>query len=121
MAEGKRKTYVSFDAGPVTLDSGLAGVKLDFNYGARVLLPDDGEYRVRFTDLDTSSILYDAVGRNALVTSTKKYYINFRVEIWKDGVPALVHDLDLAGRNVHIRYPVGTLGDILAWFPYAEE
>ena len=41
------------------------------------------------------------------------------MEIWKDGVPALVHDLDLAGRNVHIRYPVGTLGDILAWFPYA--
>ena len=121
MPEEKKKTYVSFDAGPVTMDSGLPGVKLDFNYGARVLLPDDGEYRVRFTDLDTSSILYDAAGRNALVTSTKKYYINFRVEIWKDGVPALVHDLDLAGRNVHIRYPVGTLGDILAWFPYAEE
>ena len=121
MPEEKKKTYVSFDAGPVTMDSGLPGVKLDFNYGARVLLPDDGEYRVRFTDLDTSSILYDEVGRNALVTSTKKYYINFRVEIWKDGVPALVHDLDLAGRNVHIRYPVGTLGDILAWFPYAEE
>ena len=112
MPEEKKKTYVSFDAGPVTLD---------FNYGARVLLPDDGEYRVRFTDLDTSSILYDAAGRNALVTSTKKYYINFRVEIWKNGVPALVHDLDLTGRNVHIRYPVGTLGDILAWFPYAEE
>ena len=96
MPEEKKKTYVSFDAGPVTMDSGLPGVKLDFNYGARVLLPDDGEYRVRFTDLDTSSILYDEVGRNALVTSTKKYYINFRVEIWKEGVPALVHDLDLA-------------------------
>ena len=121
MPEEKKKAYVSFDAGPVTMDSGLPGVKLDFNYGARVLLPDDGEYRVRFTDLGTSSILYDASGRNALVTSTKKYYINFRVEIWKDGVPALVHDLDLTGRNVHIRYPVGTLGDILAWFPYAEE
>ena len=65
MPEGKKKTYVSFDAGPVTRESGLPGVKLDFNYGARVLLPDDGEYRVRFTDLDTSSILYDAVGRNA--------------------------------------------------------
>ena len=81
MPEEKKKAYVSFDVGPVTMDSGLPGVKLDFNYGARVLLPDDGEYRVRFTDLDTSSILYDAAGRNALVTSTKKYYINFRVEI----------------------------------------
>ena len=121
MPEEKKKTYVSFDPGLVTLESGLPGVKLDFNYGARVLLPDDGDYRVRFTDLDTSSVLYDAAGRNALVTSTKKYYINFRVEIWKDGAPALVHNLNLTGRNVHIRFPVGTLGDIMAWFPYAEE
>ena len=82
MAEGKRKTYVSFDAGSVTLDSGLAGVKLDFNYGARVLLPDDGEYRVRFTDLDTSSILYDAAGRNAIVTSTKNIT---SISGWKSG------------------------------------
>ena len=77
---------MSFDAGPVTLDSGLAGVKLDFNYGARVLLPDDGEYRARFTDLDTSSILYDAVGRNALVTSTKKILHQFpggNLEGWR--------------------------------------
>ena len=42
MPEEKKKAYVSFDAGPVTMDSGLPGVKLDFNYGARVLLPDEG-------------------------------------------------------------------------------
>ena len=95
-------------------------MKLDFNYGARVLIPE-GNYHVRLTDLSTSSILYDADVSNALVTSTKKYYIPFRVEVWKDGELALTHDLDLKGRTVHIRYPVGTLGDILAWFPYAEE
>lgn len=48
-------------------------------------------------------LLYDADVSGALVTSTKKYYIHFR------------------GKNVHIRFPVGTMGDILAWFPYAEE
>ena len=42
MPEEKKKAYVSFDAGPVTMDSGLPGVKLDFNYGARVLLPGPG-------------------------------------------------------------------------------
>lgn len=110
-----------FNPEPVTLDSGLPGVKLDFNFGARVLLPDDGEYRVRFTDMDTGSILYDGIVRNNLITSNKKYYINFRVEIWKNGAQPFIHDLNLSGRNVLIVFPVGTLGDSLAWFPYAEE
>ena len=120
MAEEIKKKYVCFDPGEVTRETGIPGVKLDFNYGARVLVPE-GSYRVRFTDLDTSSILYDAEASGALVTSTKKYYIRFRVEIWKDGTLLLTHDLDLKGKTVHIRFPVGTLGDILAWFPYAEE
>ena len=120
MAEEIKKKYVCFDPGEVTRETGIPGVKLDFNYRARVLVPE-GSYRVRFTDLDTSSILYDAEASGALVTSTKKYYIRFRVEIWKDGALLLTHDLDLKGKTVHIRFPVGTLGDILAWFPYAEE
>ena len=115
-----QKKYVSFDPGPVSLETELPGVKMDFNYGARVLIPE-GSYHVRFTDLATSSILYDADVSNALVTSTKKYYIPFRVEVWKDGQLALSRDLDLKNKPVHIRFPVGTLGDILAWFPYAEE
>ncbi|MBO4852527.1 MAG: autotransporter strand-loop-strand O-heptosyltransferase [Schwartzia sp.] len=115
-----QKKYVCFNPAPVSLETELPGVKLDFNYGARVLIPK-GNYHVRFTDLDTSSILYDADVSEALVTSTKKYYIHFRVEIWKDGQLALTHDLDLKGKVVHIRFPVGTIGDIMAWFPYSEE
>lgn len=115
------KNYVSFNPGPVVRESGLPGVKLDFNYGARIVLPDDADYHVRLTDQDTSSILYEADARGAMITSTKKYYINFKVEIWKDGKLALTHNLDLKGKKVHIKFPVGTLGDILAWFPYAEE
>ena len=115
------KKYVSFNPGPVVRESGLPGVKLDFNYGARIVLPDDADYHVRLTDQDTSSILYEADARGAMITSTKKYYINFKVEIWKEGKLALTHNLDLKGKKVHIKFPVGTLGDILAWFPYAEE
>ena len=76
------KKYVSFNPGPVVRESGLPGVKLDFNYGARIVLPDDADYHVRLTDQDTSSILYEADARGAMITSTKKYYINFKVEIW---------------------------------------
>ena len=30
------------------------------------------------------------------------------------------HDLDLRSQKVLLKFPVGILGDILAWFPYAE-
>ena len=116
----RAKQYCSFNPGPVSCETGIEGLKLDFNYGVRVQVPE-GNYHVRFTDLDTSTILYDADASNALVTSRKKYYINFLVEILKDGRPVFVHKLDLRGRAVHIRFPVGTIGDIMAWFPYAEE
>ena len=80
MPEETKKAYVSFDPGEVTGETGIPGVKLDFNYGARLLVPE-GNWRVRFTDLDTSSILYEADASNALVTSTKKYYTRERKSI----------------------------------------
>ena len=105
--------YASFDPGPILLGTELPDVKLDFNYGVRLMVPE-GNYHVRFMDKDTSTILYDADASGAVVTSTKKYYVNFRVELYRDGKLIYTHDLDLKGRNVHIRFPVGTLGDILA-------
>ncbi|WP_306667546.1 hypothetical protein, partial [Phascolarctobacterium faecium] len=33
------KPYMTFDAGEVQQESGLPGIKFDFNYGARVTVP----------------------------------------------------------------------------------
>ena len=115
-----KRSFVQFNPGPINLTTSLPGVKLDFNYGVRIQVPD-GNYHVRFIDKDTSTILYDAPISGAIATSTKKYYVNFRVELYQDGYLIYDHDLDLKGKNVHIKYPVGTLGDIMAWFPYARE
>ena len=41
------KPYMTFAAGQVRQPSGIAGISFDFNYGARVTVPQ-GEYRVRF-------------------------------------------------------------------------
>ena len=43
------KPYMTFAAGQVQQPSGIAGISFDFNYGARVTVPQ-GEYRVRFID-----------------------------------------------------------------------
>lgn len=112
------KQYVSFDAGALTCKTDIPGLEFDFNYGARVKVPA-GNWRVRILDRDACVTLYDAVVDDAVVSSVKKYFINFRLEVYRDEQLVLEHDYDARGRKILIKFPVGTLGDILAWFPYA--
>ncbi len=112
---------------------GAQDIRFDFNLGARVLLPrrtdDGGRWRVRLRDLDTGNTLFESENQGAFVNSTKRWFVRFRIEVWdvaagdeagdRAAAPVLMHDYDARGREVLIHFPVGTLGDVLAWFPYA--
>ena len=47
--------------------------------------------------------------------------MNFTLTVWKQGEdkPCFTHTLDLNHKDVLISYPVGTLGDLIGWVPYA--
>lgn len=102
----------------------VEGIKFDFNHGIRILLPRNGqEYRVTFTDIDTGIILFSAdAAPGAFITSVKKFYIRFRLLIFRKGEtePIFTHDYDAADRDVMIQLPVGTIGDSIGWFSYVE-
>jgi autotransporter strand-loop-strand O-heptosyltransferase len=105
---------------PVPTQHGPLGVRFDFNEGCRVVLPEsEHPWRVRISDLDTGNILYETEIKAGRVSSTKRYYVRFRVEIWQQGQSLLDHQYSAAGQPVLIQLPVGTLGDTLGWFPYA--
>lgn len=114
------KPYMLFEVCEPTQQSGIEGITFDFNYGARVTVPQ-GEYRVKFLDKNACLTLYDAPASGVMCTSAKKYFINFRIEVYKKDKIIFAHDLDLKNKNVLIKFPTGILGDVLAWFPYAEE
>ena len=102
------------------------GIRFDFNHGARVILParTTGKWRVCLRDLDTGNILFQSENQGAFVSSAKRYYVRFSVEVWEvdeagTATSVLSHEYDALGRDVLIQFPIGTLGDILAWFPYA--
>ena len=107
---------------------GPEGIRFDFNLGARISLPPrtKGKWRVRLRDMDTGNILFESENKGAFVNSAKRWYVRFSVEIWSidDDPPAeprvvMKHEFDPRHQDVLIQFPVGTLGDILAWFPYA--
>lgn len=101
--------------------AGPRGIRFDFNMGARLLLPPraDGAWRVQLRDLDTGNILFESENKGAFVASSKRYYVRFLIEVQDETGVVLRHACDPAGQEVLIQFPVGTLGDILAWFPYA--
>ncbi|HML33947.1 autotransporter strand-loop-strand O-heptosyltransferase [Sporomusa sphaeroides] len=114
-----KKPYAVFDPGPLTCQTDIEGLAFDFNYGARIKVPA-GDWRVKITDRDCFNTLYDAKASDVLVTSTKKYYVNFRLEIYREEKLIFSHDFTPARKRILIKFPVGTLGDIIAWFPYAQ-
>ncbi|GBR54011.1 autotransporter strand-loop-strand O-heptosyltransferase [Acetobacter pomorum] len=123
--DGKATTpYVNPALQPTQV--GPEGILFDFNLGARVVLPErsEGKWRVILRDLDTGNILFINDNAGATVHSAKRYYVRFRIEVDElktDGSvrEVLRHDLDCKDRKVVIQFPVGTLGDTLAWFSYA--
>jgi autotransporter strand-loop-strand O-heptosyltransferase len=104
----------------IPTQQGPNGLRFDFNDGCRVLLPESMHpWRVRLSDLDTCNVLYDTEIKTGRVNSSKRYFVRFRLEVWQQGEKILSHDYDGAGREVLIRFPVETLGDTIAWLPYA--
>ncbi len=99
---------------------GPLGIRYDFNVGARVTLPESSmPWEVCLRDLDTGNILFESKLAAGSVMSTKRFFVRFGVEVRQAGVLVFEHQYEASGRDVLVQFPVGTLGDILAWFPYA--
>ncbi|AYN27027.1 autotransporter strand-loop-strand O-heptosyltransferase [Buttiauxella sp. 3AFRM03] len=101
--------------------TGPLGIRYDFNDGARVWLPQ-GQWHVQIRDADSDNILFACDSDEGWVTSAKKFFVRFSIRVFRRGEkePVLDHTLDLTGQDVLVSFPVGTLGDLIGWVPYAE-
>lgn len=100
----------------IPTQEGPRGIRYDFNDGARVLLPK-GHWYVQLEDADADNILFGANVDENWVLSAKKYYIRHRIRVWDRDTDTELLDvtMDLKDKPVLIKFPVGTIGDIVAW------
>ena len=118
-AKSEKRAYPP--AASVPTQTGVHGIRFDFNDGCRVELPE-GKWHLRLRDLDTGNILYETDIGAGRIHSTKRYYLRCRVEVWMreyPGEPVFRHDYSARGQDVLVQFPVGTLGDTVGWLPYA--
>lgn len=81
----------------------------------------DADYKVQFIDEDGSIAYENTIKVNSWIKLNKRYYTKWTTKIWENGT--LIHQsvLDLTGKRVLISLESKSLGDTIAWTPYALE
>ena len=103
---------------PITGETGIEGVLLDFNCGLRLQIPK-GAWHVRISVDDVTFIDEDT--ECITLISMEKFYVEWEIALWLDGEPIFYHQFDPRGQKIHFIFAQPTLGDNIAMLPYAEE
>ena len=119
------KSYIDNDnwvTAPISnaIDTGLQGVKLDFNHGLRMEIPT-GNWHVKISDFDSGEIIFERNVSDIRLHSFEKYYIHWQVELSLDGAEVFHHTFDATNRHVLVYFPPLGMGDIIAMLPYVDE
>lgn len=86
-------------AGEVRGETGIEGLRLDFNAGLRLKVPPD-EWHVRIGDYTSGQIFFDADFSGGVLRSLEQYCIPWVVEAWLDGRSVFQHLWDCEGQKV---------------------
>lgn len=101
-------------------DTGFPGLRLDFNYGLRLDIPE-GNFRIKISDLDNEQVVFDEHVSGGRLISVEHYFIRWQVEVFLDDEKIFEHALNLEGQPVAIMYPYDAIGDTIAFFPFFRE
>lgn len=111
--------FVRYDelAGVVKGDTGIDGLKLDFNAGVRLAVPA-GDWQVRITDADSGQVFFDDHAAETVLISMEQYFIRWQIEVKKAGQLVFVHTYDAEEQAVCFVLEGDVLGDVIMLLPY---
>jgi autotransporter strand-loop-strand O-heptosyltransferase len=81
----------------------------------------DSEFDVRFYDENDVCHYQNTIKSNSWVRLNRQYYTRWKTYVYQDGELIYENVLDLHGKKVFIAFESKSLGDTLAWAPYALE
>lgn len=80
------------------------------------------KYKVRFINKKTNKIDYEIeLGINTWAKTAKKYFIDWKIQVYQENALIFEHNLDFTNKNVFIELCSSSLGDSLAWMPAVNE
>ncbi len=108
---------LSLACGAVSGETGTEGLRIDFNSGLRLQVPE-GNWHVIIGDYDSGLVFYDSDVSEVVLISVEKYYIHWQVEVYRDGELVFGHVFDPAGQKICLAVTTKMLGDMLTFLPY---
>jgi autotransporter strand-loop-strand O-heptosyltransferase len=81
----------------------------------------DSIYEVKFFDEDGTCYHNDKIKSNHWIRLNREYFTKWNTKVWEDGVLIYDKTLDYKGKRVFINFDSMSLGDTIAWIPYALE
>ena len=111
--------FVHYDelAGSVKGDTGIEGLKIDFNAGVRVAVPA-GNWHVKITDAESGQVFFDDNVSEKILISMEQYFIRWQIDVFKDDVLVFSHTYDAVGQVVCFVLEGNVLGDKVMLLPY---
>jgi len=103
--------------GEIYSDTGIDGLKIDFNFGLRLDIPQ-GNWHVKISDYDSGQIFFDEDVSDTRLIASEGYFIRWQVEVCKDGGKIFEHTLDLRNKEVLMVFVSRAMGDSLALLPH---
>ena len=81
----------------------------------------DSDFRVKFFD-EKGKCHYDhTIKANSWVKLNRQYFTRWTTKVYENGRLTYSNKMDLSGKDVFIVIDSKSLGDTIAWMPYAEE
>jgi len=82
---------------------------------------EDRNFKVQFLDGKLNTMYESEISGNMWSGSNIKYYDDYTTRVFENGALIYNEKINLKGKKVYIALGSSSLGDTLAWFPYAEE
>ncbi len=118
LSQMKKSARLNGWIGAVTGETGIPGLRLDFNCGLRLQLPA-GDWHVRISDWDTETLFLDETASETILVSLENYYIHWQVEVYNHGTLVFAHLFDPEEQSVcFAAMDDCALGDALSFLPY---
>ena len=83
-------------------DTGIEGLRLDFNSGLRLQVPGNeaDSYRVVIGNAESGEVYFDEEVSHTVLVSFEKYFMPWQIEVFYHGEHIFSHTLDLDGQEV---------------------
>lgn len=103
----------------------LQKINIDVNFVGQPFFEITGRsnknYLVKFYDENDICVYENTIRSNNWIRLARRWFTNWTIKVWENNYPTYHFELNYTNQRVYISFESSSLGDTIAWMPYALE